>query len=55
VRSGVCLVRFDNEAGKGDHQHVKGKEAKYAFVSPEKLIEDFLREARRVDRENRDS
>jgi len=55
VRSGVCLVRFDNEAGKGDHQHVKGKESKYAFVSPEKLIEDFLREARRVDRENRDS
>jgi len=55
VRSGVGLVRFDNEAGKGDHQHVKGKESKYAFVSPEKLIEDFLREARRVDRENRDS
>lgn len=54
VRSGVCLVRFDNEAGKGDHRHIKGKESKYAFVTPEKLIQDFLRESRRVDDEDRD-
>ncbi|MFY7865662.1 toxin-antitoxin system TumE family protein [Roseateles sp.] len=55
VRSGVCLVRFDNEAGKGDHRHVRGKESKYSFVSPEKLVQDFLREARRADDEDRDS
>jgi hypothetical protein len=55
VRSGVCLVRFDNEAGKGDHKHIRGKESKYAFVSPEKLVQDFLREARRADDEDRDS
>jgi hypothetical protein len=55
VRSGVCLVRFDNEAGKGDHRHIRGKESKYAFVSPEKLVQDFLREARSADDENRDS
>jgi hypothetical protein len=54
VRSGVCLVRFDNEAGKGDHRHIKGKESKYAFATPEKLIRDFLREPRRVDDEDRD-
>jgi hypothetical protein len=55
VRSGVCLVRFDNEAGKGDHRHIKGKESKYTFVTPEKLIQDFLRESRRVDDEDRDT
>jgi hypothetical protein len=55
VRSGVCLVRFDNEAGKGDHRHIKGKESKYTFVTPEKLIQDFLRESRKVDDEDRDT
>jgi hypothetical protein len=55
VRSGVCLVRFDNEAGKGDHRHIRGKESRYAFVSPEKLVQDFLREARRADDEDRDA
>lgn len=55
VREGVCVVRFDNESGKGDHRHLSGRESSYRFVSPEKLIEDFLREARRADREDRDS
>jgi hypothetical protein len=54
VRCGVCLVRFDNEAGKGDHRHIRGKESTYAFRTPEKLIQDFLRESRRVDDEDRD-
>lgn len=55
VRSGVCLVRFDNEAGKGDHRHVRSRESKYLFVSPEKLVQDFLRAARREDDEDRDA
>jgi len=55
VRDGVCLVRFDNEAGKGDHRHIGDKEVPYSFISPEQLIQDFLREARRADREDRDS
>lgn len=55
VRSGVGLVRFDNEFGKGDHRHIKGRESKYAFVTPEKLIQDFLRQSRRVDDEDRDT
>jgi hypothetical protein len=54
VRDGVCVVRFDNESGKGDHRHVRGRESNYKFVSPDKLLEDFLREARRADREDRD-
>jgi Family of unknown function (DUF6516) len=52
VRNGVCLIRFDNEAGKGDHRHIRGKESSYKFDTPEKLVQDFLREARRVDGED---
>ncbi len=50
-----CVLRFDNEAGKGDHRHTRARELTYVFESPEKLVQDFLREARRIHRENRDS
>ena len=50
-----CVLRFDNEAGKDDHQHTRARELIYVFESPEKLVQDFLREARRIHRENRDS
>jgi len=26
VVDGACVVRYDNEAGKGDHRHVGGRE-----------------------------
>lgn len=55
IVAGECLLRYDNEASKGDHRHTPTRELPYAFESPEKLVEDFLREARRIDRENRDS
>jgi len=35
-------VRYDNEAGKGDHVHYGNEEHPYAFVSPEQLMADFL-------------
>lgn len=38
---GICLVRYDNERGKGDHRHVGGAEESYAFTTLRKLIEDF--------------
>jgi hypothetical protein len=40
--SGVRLVGFDNERGKGDHCHVAGKERPYVFTSVAQLIEDFI-------------
>ena len=40
-RGGKCLVRYDNEAGKGDHRHIGGREKPYQFVSVRKLREDF--------------
>lgn len=40
-RAGKCLVRYDNETGKGDHIHYGDRERAYRFVSLEKLIADF--------------
>ena len=39
---GVCLVRYDNERGKGDHRHIDGTECPYLFRSLEALFDDFL-------------
>jgi hypothetical protein len=44
VVEGVCVIRFDNEIGKGDHEHIDGREVPFAFQSPEQLIDDFWRE-----------
>lgn len=41
VVDGVCVLRFDNEAGKGDHFHCGEAEAAYAFTSLEQLLTDF--------------
>ena len=40
-RRGVCLVRYDNETGKGDHKHVRGRETPYEFKTIEQLRRDF--------------
>jgi hypothetical protein len=40
-RRGVCLVRYDNETGKGDHRHIRGREMLYEFASVERLRRDF--------------
>jgi len=40
----VCVLRFDNEAGKGDHKHVGEQQVAYAFTSLEKLVADFWSE-----------
>lgn len=41
VIDGSCVVRYDNEAGKGDHRHVGGRETQYAFRSLDALQVDF--------------
>ncbi len=55
VVQGVCVVRYDNEAGKGDHRHFDGKESIYRFQTPEDLIADFQRDIVRWNHENRDA
>jgi hypothetical protein len=37
----VCVLRFDNETGKGDHKHVGAKEVPYAFSTLSQLVTDF--------------
>ena len=46
-RGGKCLVRYDNEAGKVDHRHVRGKELSYRFVSVARLRRDFESDVRK--------
>ena len=46
-REGKRIVGYDNEAGKGDHRHIRGKEETYAFVDVETLIADFLADVRK--------
>jgi len=55
VVRGECVLRYDNEAGKGDHRHAGGKESRYAFTSPDQLIADFQRDIARWNDENRNS
>ena len=55
VVHGACVVRYDNEVGKGDHRHFNGRESAYAFTTPEKLVADFQRDIARWNRENRNS
>ena len=44
VVDGRCVLRYDNEAGKGDHRHADGVETPYRFVDPQRLVEDFWRD-----------
>jgi hypothetical protein len=46
----VCVLRYDNESGKGDHRHIGSKEARYSFVDPDTLIADFWRDVERLRR-----
>lgn len=50
-----CVVRYDNEFGKGDHRHYGTSEQAYRFVSPKQLIADFEADIVRWNREDTDS
>ena len=52
VVDGDCVVRFDNERGKGDHKHVDGVESQHVFGGPDELLADFRREVERWNDEN---
>ncbi|MGH8123692.1 MAG: toxin-antitoxin system TumE family protein [Rudaea sp.] len=44
IHDGVCVLRYDNEAGKGDHRHVGPREERYAFSDADSLLIDFWRD-----------
>jgi hypothetical protein len=52
---GECVLRYDNETGKGDHRHFGGKESAYVFTIPEQLVADFQNDIARWNHENRNS
>lgn len=55
VVGGVCVLRYDNEAGKGDHRHVGGVESAYTFTSPDALMADFFNDIQRWNHEHLDA
>jgi hypothetical protein len=48
VVEGVCVLRYDNEAGKGDHKHLGDREVAYRFVDLDRLLDDFWADVGRV-------
>lgn len=47
IEKGVCVLRFDNEAGKGDHMHIGDDEIAYSFRDLDALQADFWAEVER--------
>jgi Family of unknown function (DUF6516) len=52
VVESVCVVRYDNEVGKGDHRHFGATESLYQFSTPEGLMVDFQKDIARWNDEN---
>jgi hypothetical protein len=44
IVDGACVLRYDNETGKGDHRHVRDAEEPYIFTDPDALLADFWRD-----------
>jgi len=47
---GRCVVRYDNETGKGDHRHYAEDEEPYRFESLDTLIAGFRHDCTRLTR-----
>lgn len=52
VANEACVLRYDNEAGKGDHRHIGASEAPVRFVSMEQLLDDFWADVARWRKDN---
>lgn len=52
VVSGICVLRYDNEAGKGNHRHFGPTETAYEFSTPRQLMADFFDDIRRYNHEH---
>jgi len=47
-----CVLRYDNERGKGDHRHTETAEEPYTFSTPDQLMADFDADVARSNREH---
>jgi hypothetical protein len=52
VVQGACVLRYDNERGKGDHRHIDGQEFAYVFSNPMQLMLDFNADIERWNHEH---
>ncbi len=48
VVKGACVLRYDNEAGMGDHKHLGERRVLYTFTTLDQLVEDFWADAARL-------
>ena len=48
VVGGECVLRYDNERGKGDHKHLRNAEIAYRFVDVSTLLADFMKDIREL-------
>ncbi|HRJ53901.1 MAG TPA: DUF6516 family protein [Candidatus Thiothrix moscowensis] len=55
VVEGVCVLRYDNEAGKGNHKHLGEREVPYTFSGLRQLVDDFLADVSQWRQEHEDS
>lgn len=52
VVEGECVLRYDNEAGKGDHRHMSAAESGHVFTDLAQLLVDFAADIERWNHEN---
>lgn len=45
---GECVLRYDNERGKGDHRHMSGREEAIDFTDLKTLLRAFREDMERV-------
>jgi Family of unknown function (DUF6516) len=55
IVNGVCVLRYDNEAGKGDHRHFNDVESDFTFTNPADLVAAFQADIARWNDENSDA
>lgn len=54
VANGRCVLRYDNETGKGDHRHARGRVRPYRFAGYNQLLADFWSEVDKWWRDHED-
>ena len=52
VVEGECVLRYDNESGKGDHRHTTKGQRSYSFSTPAQSLADLDAAIRRRNREH---
>jgi len=48
VVNGECVLRYDNERGKGDHRHIEDREEVVEFTTLEALFDAFQADMERI-------